>query len=281
MRRALIRPSIVLASLALGDVAHADCSKSIADHRPATGTGAIVEVWLAEPTTRYPHFVLGSRYEAGSLCARMRDGRVLELALPETSVFEDRQPRLADLTGQGTEQIIVIRSRLDRGAAVAVVEATPSGLRIVAETPPTGRAHTWLNIAGIADFTGTGRPAIAFVELPHAVGRLSLWQLRNGKLVPLVSVDDASNHVNGSRELGLSAVADFDGDGIVDLAIPSFDRRALRFLSFAGGKVKEIGRVALRVRAATSFTINRASATTVAVGLEDGTTQTISPPPRR
>ena len=168
MRRLLILPM----ALAAGHVAHADCAKALADHRPAYGKATIAEVWFAEPTTRYQHFVLGSRYEAGSLCARMGDGRVLEFTLPETSVFEDRQPRLADLTGKGSEQIVVIRSRIDRGASVAVVEASPAGLRIVAETPPTGHARTWLNIAGIADFTGNGRPAVAFVQLPHAVGRL-------------------------------------------------------------------------------------------------------------
>lgn len=277
MRRFLIQLFLVLAC---GHAAQADCTKTLVDHRAAYGRGTIAEVWFAEPTTRYRHFVLGSRYEAGSVCARTRDGRVLELALPETSVFEDRQPRFADLTGRGTENIVVIRSRLDRGASVAVIEAGPSGLHIIAETPPTGRAHTWLNIAGIADFTGNGRPAIAFVQLPHAVGRLSLWQLQNGSLHEIVSIDDASNHVLGSPELGLSAIADFDGDGIVDLAIPSFDRRSLRFLSFAGGKAKEIGSVQLRARAAKSFVVESDREQVVVVGLEDGTRQRISLPRR-
>ena len=91
MRRSLL---MLITMLATAYTAHADCAKRLVDHRPAYGTGAIAEVWFAEPTTRYQHYVLGSRYEAGSLCARMRDGRTLELVLPETSVFEDRQPRL-------------------------------------------------------------------------------------------------------------------------------------------------------------------------------------------
>jgi FG-GAP-like repeat len=278
MRRLLLWPIIVLVA---SHAAFADCANKLADHRPTYGTGAIAEVWFAEPTTRYQHYVLGSRYEAGSLCARMRDGHTLELALPETSVFEDRQPRLAELAGKGHEAIVVIHSRRDTGAAVAVIEVGGHGLHIVAETSPTGHARTWLNIAGIADFTSDGRPAIAFVQLPHAVGRLTLWQMRDGKLFETASITDTSNHVNGSRELGLSAVADFDGDGVLDLAIPSFDRRALRFLTFVGGSPTELARVQLRSRAATSFTVEGGSVKTVVVGLEDGSTQRVSLPQRR
>ena len=105
--------------------------------------------------------------------------------------------------------------------------------------------------------------------------------MQNGKLHEILSVGDTSNHVNGSREIGLSAVADFDGDGIVDLAVPSFDRRAVRFLSFAGGSAKDIARVELRARAATSFAVDSSPEKAVVVGLEDGTRQRVSLPGRR
>jgi hypothetical protein len=63
---------------------------------------------------------------------------------------------------------------------------------------------------------------------------------------------DTSNHAIGSRALGLSAVADFDGDGVADLAIPSFNRRAIRLVSFRGG-IRDIARVALAAPVTTDF----------------------------
>jgi hypothetical protein len=65
-------------------------------------------------------------------------------------------------------------------------------------------------------------------------------------------VEDTSNHVIGSRALGLSATADFDGDGKPDLAIPSFDRRSLRLIAFAPS-VRDIARVSLPARAVTDM----------------------------
>ncbi|MGB0630939.1 MAG: hypothetical protein ACPGRZ_09605, partial [Alphaproteobacteria bacterium] len=64
--------------------------------------GDIAAAWYTEPTTRYGHAVLGDAIEAGGLRIRTRDGDVLDYALPQTEVFEDRAPRLADLdAGRG------------------------------------------------------------------------------------------------------------------------------------------------------------------------------------
>ena len=233
--------SLPLMFACVGSAWSADCDRRLPDHRTARGDKNISEAWLANPTTRYRHFVLGSPYEAASLCARLRDGRVLQFTLPDTSVFEDRQPRLADLAGDGTDTIIVVHTRLDRGAALAVIGVVAEKLQIIAETPPTGRPHTWINVAGIADFDGDGRLDIAYVQMPHVLGKLRLWTLKNGRLVEIASLSDTSNHMAGSRDLGLAVVADFDGDGVADLAVPSLDRRSLRFISFRSG-VRELAR---------------------------------------
>ena len=115
-RRAI---AIVIATFAFAHepgVRAADYPGAIADLRVARGAGTIAEAWLADSTTRYRHFVLGSRYEAASLMVRLRDGKLLRLTLPEDSVFEDRQPRLADLDGDGVDEIVLVRSYLRRGA---------------------------------------------------------------------------------------------------------------------------------------------------------------------
>ena len=253
--------AIVVAALALArapDGRAADYPGAIADLRVARGAGTIAEAWLADATTRYRHFVLGSPYEAASLMVRLRDGRLLRLTLPDDSVFEDRQPRLADLDGDGIDEIVLVRSYLGRGAALAVIALRSEALSIVAETPPTGSLHTWLNPAGIADFDGDGRTDIAYVQMPHVLGLLRVWTLRPDGLVEIASMPDTSNHVMGSPHLGLSAVADFDGDGVADLAVPTKDRKYLRFLSFKGG-ARELGRKPLELAAQYDFGLKHVS----------------------
>jgi hypothetical protein len=270
--------------LALG-VSHAPADAkdkhpgALADFRLARGAAGIAEAWLADPTTRYQHYVLGSPYEAQSVKAKLPDGAVVTFTLPDDSVFEDRQPRLADLDGDGRDELILVRSYLAKGAALVVLALRQGRLELIAETPPTGRPNTWLNPAGIADYDGDGRLDIAYVQMPHVLGLLRLWTLKDGRLVEILEEPNASNHIAGSPALGLSATADFDGDGIADLAVPTKDRMALRFLSFKGGTMREIARKALPSSAADDFALIGGGArgpAQVRVGLGGGRTVTIT-----
>lgn len=239
---------------------------ALPDGRMVVGTAQVARAWFAAPTSRYDHGVLGDAIEAGSLEIERRDGRHGSVTLGRDAVFEDISPRIASIDGR--DWIVVVKSYLDRGSALAIIDA--DSMTIAAETPPIGRAHAWLNPAGIADYDGNGTTDFALVRQPHVVGRLELWSWKDRKLTKVVEIADASNHFIGSRALGLSWTADFDGDGHPDLAVPSLDRRTLRIISFAPA-VRDIARVSLPARIVTNIgAAEFGGKLALIVGIEDG-----------
>ncbi len=218
----------------------------------ATGKGDIARAWLAEPTTRYNHGILGDKIEAGSLVIEPRDGKRQTVRLKDDAVFEDLEPRLTDLDRDGHDEIVVVKSDLKRGSSLAVIGLRKGKYEIIAETPPLGAAHRWLDPAGIADFTGGGKTGVGLVRQPHAVGALELWNWRDGALRKTAELPDIANHIAGTRAIDMAAVADFDGDGIADIVAPSFDRGHLRVVSFAP-RPREIANVPLPAKAVTNL----------------------------
>lgn len=159
----------------------------------------------AEPTSRYAHGVLGDDEEWGALilelvpCAACEDEarREVIIRLPETRVFEDVAPRLADIDADGRPEVITVESDMSRGARLAVYDET--GLR--AATPFIGTAFRWLAPVGAADLDGDGRIEIAYVDRPHLARTLRVWRLEEGALVELAQMPGLTNHRIGERDI--------------------------------------------------------------------------------
>ncbi|MEM1286988.1 MAG: VCBS repeat-containing protein [Pseudomonadota bacterium] len=207
--------------------------------------GDVSAAWYEEPTDRYAHAILGDAIEAGTLAVRTSQGSTARLRLPSTEVFEDRFPRIVDLDRDGTSEIVTIRSSSSGGGSVAVYGVRGGALREIASTRFIGRANRWLNIAGIDDFIGDGSLQIAFVETPHIGGTLKLAQYRGNSLRVVAQAGGFSNHQIRSPVMDLSAVADFNGDGRLDLAVPDASRTALRVVTFTAGGVRDLATIPL------------------------------------
>jgi hypothetical protein len=211
----------------------------------AEGARDIARAWLAEPTTRYAHGVLGDAIEAGALVVETRAGERLVHRLPERHVFEDLTPRLADLDGDGRDEVIVVRADARLGAALAVYGVEGGALVEEAATDPIGRANRWLNPVGAADLDGDGAMEVAYVETPHIGGILRVFTWRDGGLAFRDARAGVSNHALGSTALGLHALADRDGDGTPEIVVPTQPRDALVVVDFAGGRLAETARIPL------------------------------------
>lgn len=194
-----------------------------------------VTAYLTHPTEAYKHGVFGRQVEAAGFAVE-RGGKRFEVKLPADQVFEDRRVRLMDVDGDGVAEAILVKSTVEKGAAIAVYKIGKTKLEPLAETQPLGTANRWLNPVGVVEMNIDGRKFIGAVITPHLTGSLRFYELRLGSLVEVTRLDGVTNHINGSRNLDLAVVQDVDGDGAEDVVLPTLDRKALALISLKGGR---------------------------------------------
>jgi hypothetical protein len=201
----------------------------------AAGDRDIAWAWFAAPTARYPHSSMGSIVHAGSLEVIAKSGRSYRVQLPTQRVFEDLQPRLADLDGDGRDEIIVIEADAERGAALVAyglpAAGSPESQRLEerARSVHVGLPFRWLNPVGFADFDGDGRPDLASVTTPHIGGVLTLYRYAPPHIEAFAKVTDVSNHQMGDPNLQMHAILSLPGQRPT-VIVPDMSRRALHAL---------------------------------------------------
>lgn len=201
--------------------------------------------WLAAPTKRYRHGVLGDGIEAGSLVYETKSGATRTLTLSEDAVFEDRYPRFADMDGDGDQEILVVKAYENAGGALVLIDPSRDPLAITAEAPAIGTPNRWLNPVGMGDVDGDGRMEVLVVITPHIGGTLTAYEWKGDRLVKDHAIYGFSNHAIGARELALSAVEDLDGDGVAEAIVPSASRRIMTVVRFDGAKPDVIAKVSV------------------------------------
>lgn len=153
----------------------------------------IIAARYTDPTDRYPHGVLGDTLEWGALELTLSNGSKRRIVLPRDRVFEDLEPRLADVDLDGDLEVISIESHQLQGARLAIYDA--SGL--VAANPYIGTRFRWLAPVAIADLDEDGAIEIAYVDRPHLAKILRVWRFSDSRLFQVASLQGVTNHKIG------------------------------------------------------------------------------------
>ncbi len=228
--------------------------RRLAQSQPASGARDIAWAWLGSPTARYPHAALGSTLHAASLyvlpASTTGPPQPQTYTLPLHRVFEDRVPRLADLDGDGRDEIFLVEADALRGAALVVFGLRDGVLVELARGPHAGSTFRWLNPVGVADFDGDGHLDLASVTTPHIGGVLTLHHYRPPRLEPYARATEVSNHRMGELEQQLAVIVTQPGQRPAIL-IPDTQLQALQALRWdAPGQWTELARpLALPARA--------------------------------
>jgi hypothetical protein len=217
---------------------------------------------LTGPTDGYPHGVLGDRIEATAITlveASPSLRHVITIPVPDGFVIEGIAPIWADVDGMPGWEIIVTISNAEQGAQIVVFDE--SGNR-VASGAAIGRGSRWRHQIASGPFGPDGEAEIVDVLTPHIGGVVEFYRKEGEELRIVAQVRGYTSHMIGTRNLDMAAMADFDGDGRLELLLPSQSRTELGAIRRTQAGAEVAWTVSVGARATTNIS---------AVTLLDGT----------
>ena len=149
-------------------------------------------ILLSGATDSYRHGVLGDRLEASSMTVvdlRAKSPSVLDIPIPGDDVAEGIAPILADLNGDGRDEMVLTLSNARVGARLAVLDSTG---QIIAEGPAIGRGGRWRHQLVVAPLGPKSEIELVDVLTPHLGGVVEFFRMEGADLrlaarLPLVS----------------------------------------------------------------------------------------------
>jgi hypothetical protein len=173
-------------------------------------------------TTSYKHGILGDIIEASRITIIDADEMKLiqEIKLNPPDVFEGLFPIWIDIDQDNMREIITTVSNPISGARLVLYDDTGE---VLMEGPPVGTGRRWRHQLAYAPFQSNGEFEIVDVLTPHIGGSVEFYSFETNSLKISASIPGYSTHSIGSRNLDMAMAGDFDGDGGVELLVPSQD----------------------------------------------------------
>ena len=211
-------------------------------------------LFLSDPTYNYAHAVLGDAIEAASITLIDPKNSTFQIRkiIPETGdVIEGISPIWVDMDLDGTREIIVTQSNHVDGARILVYREDGS---ILTESAPIGKGFRWMHQIAAAQFVDGGPLELAILRTPHIGGEIEIMGLVQDRLEVQASLSGYSTHKLGSRNLDAALVADFNGDGIIEIIVPGQEQSTLTGIQYTAGVLIPVWTQLLDAQLSTNLT---------------------------
>ncbi len=227
---------------------------------------------LSDPTNRYPHAVLGDDLEGGSITlieTQPETAVVNQIIIPDPKVIEGMTPLWVDWNGDGEREIIVTQSDASQGAQIVLYSEAGETLAV---GPAIGRGQRWRQPLAVAPFGPNGEMELVDVLTPHIGGVVEFYQWNGDVLEIVATLPGFTAHVIYKDNMDTAVAGDFNGDGRMEILLPTQDRTQLGGIQRTDGGAEVVyqlpidGVLTTNLAGATLIT----GETAVAVGREDG-----------
>ncbi len=227
-------------------------------------------VGLVDATDQYDHAILGDPFEAKAFEVLNRcTGERTRTTVASEDVIEGISALLADINGDGTNEVLVTISNDDVGSRMSAF--TFDGT-LVAESVPIGQGGRWQTQLAVAPTGPNGESEVVDIWKPHANGVAEFLQLKGNTLVRVADLAGFTNHVIRTQNLDKGLVADADADGRLDVVVLTLENTEVAVLSRLEDQVETVALVALGSPATTNISVaeQQTGAISFAVGTDAG-----------
>ena len=195
------------------------------------------------PTDRYAHGVLGDGYEASAVELRDQDGPFARIAVDPDEVIEGTSAMVVELVENdlGPELLVTVSDAAD-GARLRAYGLDGS---VAAESDPIGLGNRWMHQIGAGVLAPDGEAEVIAVRTPHIGGIVEAYRVVDDRLELVAATSGYSSHQLGSPNLDMALLADADGDGRLDVVVPTQSMEALALLGRSHDGFEELDRLDL------------------------------------
>lgn len=244
------------------------------DARIARSNDGRIAVYANATNQRYVHGIMGDDIEGASLVVlRINDDQleiIEQIDLEGDAVYEGLSPMWADINEDGVQDLVTTVSDSQSGSRIRVYLFTENGILTV-DGQAIGQANRWQHQLAWGAFGANAEMQLVDVLTPHIGGIVRFYEFDGTQMVIQAQISGYTSHVIGSRNLDMAVAGDFDGDGQLEIVLPSQNRQRI-----AGIRNSENGAVVaweldLNGTLVTNLAaLNTPAGLALAVGRDDG-----------
>jgi len=127
-------------------------------------------------------------------------------------------PIWADVDRDGRMDLITTVSNAKQGAQLRGYCSDGS---LLAQSNPIGMGGRWRHQLAIGPFGPAGELELVTDFTPHIAGQVQYFWLSGRQLEPVAAMDGYTSHVIHTRNLDMAVGGNFNGDGRLEIVLPS------------------------------------------------------------